>query len=155
MLRLFSFYTKPKGGADDRSWFFAITVRAEGRRVCGRDSSAIVHYLEAVTPEPELIPRLPRERARTIWFDEFGDTILAAAGTKIFFNRFIMPRFVGQGGDLAAADQAEREELPRAYESASGSASQTQLKEKRNSSPAWASVCGLPSKLNFGWFTVP
>ena len=69
-----------------------------------------------MTPEPELIPRSPRERARTIWFDEFGDTILAAAGTKIFFNRFIMPRFVGQGGDLAAADQAEREELPRAYE---------------------------------------
>jgi glutathione S-transferase len=26
-----------------------------------------------------------------------------------------MPRFIGQKGDLAAADQAERDELPRAY----------------------------------------
>lgn len=80
------------------------------------DSSAIVHYLEAVAPAPELIPTSPRERARTIWFDEFGDTILAAAGTKIFFNRFILPRFMGQQGDLSAANLAEREELPRAFE---------------------------------------
>jgi glutathione S-transferase len=79
------------------------------------DSSAIVHYLEAVKPGPALIPDSPRERARAIWFDEFADTILTAAGTKIFFNRFIMPRFIGQEGDLATAEQAERDELPRVY----------------------------------------
>jgi glutathione S-transferase len=76
------------------------------------DSSAIVHYLEAKQPEPTLIPAEPRARARTIWFDEFADTILTACGAKMFFNRVVAPRFLGRAGDLDAADKAEREDLP-------------------------------------------
>lgn len=76
------------------------------------DSSAIIHYLEAKFPEPELIPADPRERGRTIWFDEFADTLLFACGAKIFFNRVVAPRFMGRDGDLEAAATAERDELP-------------------------------------------
>lgn len=76
------------------------------------DSSAIIHYLEAKHPEPALIPADPEARGRTIWFDEFGDTILAACGAKMFFNRIVAPRFLGRPGDAAVADKAEREELP-------------------------------------------
>jgi glutathione S-transferase len=76
------------------------------------DSSAIIHYLEAKFPKPELIPADPRERGRTIWFDEFADTILFACGAKIFFNRVVAPRFLGRDGDLGAAETAERDELP-------------------------------------------
>ena len=76
------------------------------------DSSAIIHYLEAKQPEPELIPSDPQLRGKTIWFDEFADTILVACGTKIFFNRIVAPRFLGRDGDLAAADAAELNELP-------------------------------------------
>jgi glutathione S-transferase len=76
------------------------------------DSSAIIHYLEAKYPEPALIPAEPEARARTIWYDEFSDTILAACGAKMFFNRVVAPRFLGREGDLAAADKAEAEELP-------------------------------------------
>jgi glutathione S-transferase len=76
------------------------------------DSSAIVHYLEAKYPDPELIPADPRERGRTIWFDEFADTLLFACGAKIFFNRVVAPRFLGRDGDLGAAETAERDELP-------------------------------------------
>lgn len=76
------------------------------------DSSAIIHYLEAKYPEPALIPVEPRARARTIWFDEFADTILCACGAKMFFNRIVAPRFLGRPGDLETADKAEKEELP-------------------------------------------
>jgi glutathione S-transferase len=76
------------------------------------DSSAIIHYLEAKYPEPALIPADPEARARTIWFDEFADTILCACGAKMFFNRIVAPRFLGRQGDLEAADKAEKEELP-------------------------------------------
>lgn len=76
------------------------------------DSSAIIHYLEAKFPEPELIPADPRERGRTIWFDEFADTLLFACGAKIFFNRVVAPRFLGRDGDLGVAEAAERDELP-------------------------------------------
>lgn len=76
------------------------------------DSSAIIHYLEAKQPEPTLIPVEPKARGKVIWFDEFSDTILTACGAKMFFNRIVAPRFMGREGDLAAADTAEREELP-------------------------------------------
>ena len=76
------------------------------------DSSAIITYLDAIRPEPNLLPHEPKARARTVWYDEFGDTILCACGSKIFFNRVVAPRFMGREGDLEAADRAEREELP-------------------------------------------
>ena len=76
------------------------------------DSSAIIHYLEAKHPEPALIPADAEARGQVIWFDEFSDTILTACGAKMFFNRIVAPRFMGREGDLAAADTAEREELP-------------------------------------------
>lgn len=76
------------------------------------DSSAIVQYMEAIQPEPALIPTEAKARAKTIWFDEFADTILTAAGGKMFFNRVVAPRFLGQPGDQSAADKAEAEELP-------------------------------------------
>jgi glutathione S-transferase len=76
------------------------------------DSSAIVAYMEAVKPEPNLIPAEPKARARTIWFDEYADTILFACGGKMFFNRIVAPRFLGQAGDEEVATKAECEELP-------------------------------------------
>jgi glutathione S-transferase len=76
------------------------------------DSSAIVTYLEAKHPDPALIPADPKQRARTIWFEELADTIVMGCGAKIFFNRVVAPRFLGRPGDQAAADKAECDELP-------------------------------------------
>ena len=76
------------------------------------DSSAIIHYLEAKFPEPEMIPADPQLRGKTIWYDEFADTLLFACGGKMFFNRVVAPRFLGRDGDLEVADIAERDELP-------------------------------------------
>jgi glutathione S-transferase len=55
---------------------------------------------------------MAKARAKAIWYDEFADTILAAAAGKMFFNRVVAPVFLKQPGDLAAADKAEAEELP-------------------------------------------
>ncbi|RVT43441.1 glutathione S-transferase family protein [Sphingobium algorifonticola] len=79
------------------------------------DSSAIVHYLDAQYPEPALIPAEPRARARTIWYDEFADTILFATGGKLFWNRIVAPKFMKVPSDAAVADAAERDELPRLF----------------------------------------
>jgi glutathione S-transferase len=76
------------------------------------DSTAIIFYLETLRPEPNLIPTEARSRARTVWFDEFSDTILFACGGKMFFNRVVAPRFLGQPGDEEIAAKAECEELP-------------------------------------------
>jgi glutathione S-transferase len=79
---------------------------------CLADSSAIVHYLEAKVPEPALIPAEAKARGRTIWFDEFADTILFACGGKMFFNRIVSPFFLKRPGDEAVAETAQNEELP-------------------------------------------
>jgi glutathione S-transferase len=76
------------------------------------DSTAIITYLEAKHPNPPLLPAEAKSRARTIWYEEFADTILIACMGKMFFNRIVAPRFLGREGDLAAADKAEKEELP-------------------------------------------
>lgn len=76
------------------------------------DSSAIIHYLEAKFPEPALIPADPKLRGKTIWYEEFADTILVACGAKIFFNRIVAPRFMGRPCDEEAVQQAELNDLP-------------------------------------------
>ena len=77
------------------------------------DSSAIIHYLEAKHPDPPLIPTDPALRGTCIWYEEFADTILAACGARMFFNRIVAPVFLKRPGDLTAADAAERDELPK------------------------------------------
>jgi glutathione S-transferase len=76
------------------------------------DSSAIIHYLEAKYPEPALIPADPKLRGKTIWFEEFADTVLVSCGAKIFFNLIVAPKFLGRPGDEEAARQAEINDLP-------------------------------------------
>lgn len=76
------------------------------------DSSAIVHYMEAIQPQPALIPAEAKARAKVIWFEEFADTIVVGAAGAIFFNRIVAPKFMGKPGDEAAAEKAEKEALP-------------------------------------------
>jgi len=76
------------------------------------DSSAIIHYLEARFPEPQLIPSDPKLRGKAIWYEEFADTILVSCGAKIFFNLIVAPRFLGREGDEEVARQAELNDLP-------------------------------------------
>ncbi len=73
------------------------------------DSTAIVTYLDTKQPEHSLIPADAQGRARTVWFDEFGDTIVAAAAGKVFFNTIVSPRFLKKDGDAALIAQGEAE----------------------------------------------
>ena len=84
----------------------------DGRDFCISDSTAIITYLEAKFPTPNLIPTSPIARARTIWFEEFTDTVLFATAVKVFFNRFVSPRVLKRPGDEAVADAAVATELP-------------------------------------------
>ncbi|MBA4049200.1 MAG: glutathione S-transferase [Sphingomonas sp.] len=84
----------------------------DGRDFTISDSTAIIAYLDTKFPEPNLIPASAVDRARVIWFEEFADTIVVGAFGKIFFNRFVAPKFMKREGDLAAADAAEANEVP-------------------------------------------
>lgn len=75
------------------------------------DSSAIIHYLEAKYPNHPLIPAEAEARGRTIWFDEYADTIMFVPMAAIFFNRVVGP-MMGMPHDGALADKAVAETLP-------------------------------------------
>ena len=113
-------YTPARGGPGNTDpEFLAVSPFAkipaiDDEGFCLADSSAIVHYLEAKYPAPALIPSEPQALGRAVWFDEFGDTIFAASGLKILFNRVVGPRFLGQPGDERIALEGEAE-LPRIF----------------------------------------
>ena len=76
------------------------------------DSTAIVTYMEAKQPSPALLPAEAKARGKAMWFDEFADTIYAASGLKILFNRLVAPRLLKLPYDENVALQGEAE-LPR------------------------------------------
>ncbi len=84
-------------------------IEDDGYRLA--DSSAIIHYLEA-KHGAALIPTEARARGRTIWFEEYADTVMMACGGAMFFNRVVAPVFLRRAGDEAAAARAEAEALP-------------------------------------------
>lgn len=73
------------------------------------DSTAIVTYIDALHPVPAMTPGDARAKGRAIWFEEFADTILTAAGGKVVFNRFVGPKVLGIPGDEEAAKAGEAE----------------------------------------------
>jgi glutathione S-transferase len=76
------------------------------------DSSAILAYLEAKLPDGALTPTGAADRARTVWFEELADSIMAQIVFKCFFNRIVAPLFLKQDGDEALAVEGETKDLP-------------------------------------------
>ncbi len=76
------------------------------------DSTAIVTYIDAKHPEVPIFPADPAARGKAIWFEEFADTIMTAAGGKVVFNRFVGPKLLGLPGDEAAAEQGVTDLVP-------------------------------------------
>jgi len=107
-------YTPARGGpgSTDAEFLaaspFAKIPAIDDEGFCLADSSAIVHYLEAKYPAPALLPADPQARGLAVWFDEFGDTIFAASGLKILFNRVVGPRLLGKPGTRRLPLRAKR-----------------------------------------------
>ena len=76
------------------------------------DSTAIATYLDALSPEPALYPVEAKARGRAVFFEEFADTVLAAAGGKVVFNRVVKPRLMKQPCDEAMVSQGLAELVP-------------------------------------------
>ena len=76
------------------------------------DSTAIAMYLDALQPAPAIYPVEARARGRAVFFEEFADTVLAAAGGKVVFNRVVKPRFLKLECDEEAVSQGLAELVP-------------------------------------------
>ncbi len=91
-----------------------ILEEADGRYVS--DSSVICDYLENIHPKPALFPAAPRDRARALWFEEYGDTLLTQVCARIFWMYIIIPIRSGAPADQAEVDAFREENFPGAFD---------------------------------------
>lgn len=76
------------------------------------DSTAIITFLEDTHPEPNMIPTDPKAKARTIWFEEVGDTMVCGVGGKVFQHKLLRPKVLKVPYDESIADAALADDLP-------------------------------------------
>ncbi|MDP3938438.1 MAG: glutathione S-transferase family protein [Deltaproteobacteria bacterium] len=81
------------------------------------DSSVICAYLERTNPKPPLYPADNEAYARALWFEEFGDSgMQPVIGNSIFFPVVVAPKFFNQPQDMAGANKAMEEQMPRFFD---------------------------------------
>jgi glutathione S-transferase len=80
------------------------------------DSSVIAAYLEQTHPEPALYPRDAKERARTLWLEEYCDsTVFRDVVHGLFFQNVIRPKILQQPTDRTAIDAILTQALPKVF----------------------------------------
>jgi len=81
------------------------------------DSTVICAYLEDAYPEPPLLPRDPRDRARARWLEEYADTRLGDLFIwGLFYQRVVHPAVWGEPGDQARIAKTLTEDAPAALD---------------------------------------
>jgi glutathione S-transferase len=77
------------------------------------DSTVICEYLDERTPEPALLPRGARQRARSRWLEELADTRLGDLLIWSLFNQRVIRRAIwGELPDEALIAKTLGEDLP-------------------------------------------
>ena len=81
------------------------------------DSTVIAEYLDEAFPEPPLMPKDPKERARARWLEEFADTRLGDVFIwGLFYPKMVHPRVWGEPGDQQRIDRSLDKEIPEALD---------------------------------------
>jgi len=81
------------------------------------DSTVIAEYLDEQFPEPPLMPKEPKERARARWLEEFADTRLGDVFIwGLFYPKMVHPRVWGEPGDQSRIDKSLTADIPAALD---------------------------------------
>jgi glutathione S-transferase len=81
------------------------------------DSSVIAEYLEEQFPDPPLMPKEPKDRARARWLEEFADSRLGDVFIwGLFYPKMVHPRVWGEPGDQQRIDNSLTTEIPAALD---------------------------------------
>jgi glutathione S-transferase len=81
------------------------------------DSTVIAEYLDEQYPDPPLMTKDPKERARARWLEEFADTRLGDVFIwGLFYPKMVHPRVWGEPGDQERIDRTLAVDLPKALD---------------------------------------
>jgi glutathione S-transferase len=92
------------------------SVAAEGTDGVIPDSSAICAFVEQKHPEPALYPKIPFERGRAVWWEEFADSELATNVGLGMFRPLVMAKMMKQEPDFEAARKTLTKKLPPLFD---------------------------------------
>lgn len=80
------------------------------------DSSVICDYIERTHPKSTpLYPTDAYERARALWFEEYGDSAVVTAVGTLFFQKIVGPAFLNQPTDEKVIENAWNVECPKVF----------------------------------------
>ena len=81
------------------------------------DSTVIAEYLDEAHPEPPLLPKGAKDRARARWLEEFADTRLGDVFIwGLFYPKIVHPRVWGEPGDHGRIDKSLATDIPAALD---------------------------------------
>ena len=93
-----------------------IPVLIDGELVL-TDSTVIAEYLDEAFPDPPLMPKEPKERARARWLEEFADTRLGDVFIwGLFYPKVVHPRVWGEPGDQQRIEKSLATDIPAALD---------------------------------------
>lgn len=77
------------------------------------DSTIITAYLDRANPKHPLYPKNAKEYAKTLWYEKYGDEVVAGVTHhKILFEKIVKPMLFKQPTDNTILEKAINEELP-------------------------------------------
>jgi glutathione S-transferase len=78
------------------------------------DSTVIAEYLDEAYPDPPLLPKEPKQRARARWLEEFADTRLGDVFIwGLFYPKFVHPNVWKEPGDQERIERSLSSDIPR------------------------------------------
>jgi glutathione S-transferase len=89
------------------------------------DSSCIIQYLEALQPEPALIPADPKQRGRALWYEEYADSKLADTVGPVFFENVVKKQIMKAEPDEARVAKVIAEAVPPVFDYLEGEVPET------------------------------
>ncbi|MEH6569797.1 MAG: glutathione S-transferase family protein [Halioglobus sp.] len=76
------------------------------------DSSVICEYLEERYPDIAVLPGDPAQRARSRWFEEYGDSRFVEALAPYFVENVVKPAMGGGAPDIEKLEQLAKDVIP-------------------------------------------
>ncbi|HVF37979.1 MAG TPA: glutathione S-transferase family protein [Sphingomicrobium sp.] len=81
------------------------------------DSTVIAEYLDEAYPNPPLLPKDPKERARARWLEEYADSRLGDVFIwGLFYPKKVHPMVWGEPGDEPRIAKSLNEDIPAALD---------------------------------------
>ncbi len=80
------------------------------------DSSVIIAYLEKTHPNPSLLPSDPHSYARALFYEEYGDTLVANVATVPFVERVVNATFMNKPADEERVADAMKNQAPPIFD---------------------------------------